>query len=110
VRLRPDDPFALYYLGRALEAEGDASGAAQHFVHALEINPDLLEALLSLAIIRATSDRVASCGIPRKPFAWPAVLDSSPAALISWRSTRWQASVRKPAAGPKPPMRPNRHC
>ena len=55
LRLRPNDPSALYYYGRAVQEEGDIALAADHFERALLGDPDLVEALMSLALIRATA-------------------------------------------------------
>jgi cytochrome c-type biogenesis protein CcmH/NrfG len=56
VRLEPGDPKALGCLALLLSAEGELDQAVVHFRRALELDPDLLVALLELASIRATSD------------------------------------------------------
>ena len=53
--LDPREPFALYYYGMALERGGNAEEAVDFYYRALNENPDLREALLSLASIRMTS-------------------------------------------------------
>ena len=55
VRLDPRDPFAHFNLGAAYGREGKPREASVHLAHALERNPDFTPALVSLALIRATS-------------------------------------------------------
>jgi Flp pilus assembly protein TadD len=45
----PKDPQAAYYLGVALEALGDAKGAAAEYKAALELDPKLAEASVNLS-------------------------------------------------------------
>jgi Flp pilus assembly protein TadD len=45
----PKDPQAAFYLGVAVEALGDSKGAAEHYRHALELDPKLSEASTNLS-------------------------------------------------------------
>jgi Tfp pilus assembly protein PilF len=45
----PKDPQAAFYLGVAVEALGDPKGAADHYHHALELDPKLTEASTNLS-------------------------------------------------------------
>jgi len=49
VKQSPKDPQASFYLGVAVEALGDAKGAAEHYRHALELDPKLTEASTNLS-------------------------------------------------------------
>lgn len=45
----PKDPQAAFYLGVAVEALGDSKSAADHYRHALELDPKLTEASTNLS-------------------------------------------------------------
>jgi tetratricopeptide (TPR) repeat protein len=55
VRLDPRDPFAHFNLGAAYGRDENPQEAAVHLAKALRRDPDFLPALVSLALIRATS-------------------------------------------------------
>ncbi len=55
LRLRPEDPIVSCQLAVALEQEGRFGEAATFYTRALNNRPDLVQALLSLASIRATT-------------------------------------------------------
>jgi tetratricopeptide (TPR) repeat protein len=55
VRLDPRDPFAHFNLGAAYGRHGKPGEAAVHLTDALERDPDFVPALVSLALVRATS-------------------------------------------------------
>jgi len=56
VRLDPADSYARYNLGVTLNRTGDAAGAAEHLAAAIERDANFVPALISLALIRATSN------------------------------------------------------
>jgi len=49
LRFKPRDPFGFTTLGQLDQLTGNLSGAADHFVHALELEPGFVPARLSLA-------------------------------------------------------------
>jgi tetratricopeptide (TPR) repeat protein len=55
LELRPDDSLALYHCAVANEKRGEIGLAATHYERALKNQPDLVQALVSLASIRATT-------------------------------------------------------
>ncbi len=59
VELDPGDPFAHFNLGAACGRTQDPQRAAVHFTNALQRDGDFVPALVSLALIRATSEDVA---------------------------------------------------
>jgi Flp pilus assembly protein TadD len=76
LRLNPDDPSALYFLGMVQRMEGDAPGALQNFAKSVQLNPknaDAQAALGSLAlqtgdVPRAISALEAAVAIaPQRP-------------------------------------------
>jgi len=54
-RLRPDDALASYHLAVTFEKQGKIGQAASYYATAVKNRPDLVQALLSLASIRATT-------------------------------------------------------
>ncbi|NQT17002.1 MAG: tetratricopeptide repeat protein, partial [Planctomycetes bacterium] len=55
VRLEPDDPYASFNLAMAFTRTGQPDRAADQLGRTLEESPDFLPALVSLALVRATS-------------------------------------------------------
>lgn len=55
LQLSPDDASTLYYYARTLHTEGDIHTAADLYERALRADPDQLETLMGLALLRATA-------------------------------------------------------
>ena len=56
VRITPHDPFAQFNLGIALLGAKQPRDAADHLEHAIAKDPKFVPAIVSLAVLRATSD------------------------------------------------------
>jgi tetratricopeptide (TPR) repeat protein len=55
LKLRPDNPIAVFNVGFALRKMGDLEGAQRYYTRALELDPTFKTAALELAIIHATT-------------------------------------------------------
>ena len=56
VRITPHDPFAQFNLAIALLGAKQPNAAAEHLEHALKRDPKFVPAMVSLAVLRATSE------------------------------------------------------
>jgi len=57
LKLRPENPIAIFNVGFALRKMGDLSGAQRYYTRALELDPTFKTAALELAIVHATAGR-----------------------------------------------------